>query len=196
MPRTAHQPSARSRSSWAGSCVGLNANPRRFTRACGSVTATTTRRPAGGGRTRGCPTALRAATRPRPGRSGRGLRHARGRGRRRRPAGPGRGRRRAGPRAGASSNWGFTMGTMSPPGATQCAMPRSSRVSEMNETSATASATRSGSVTGSSADGSSRTAWVRSMLTTRGSFRSARPAVLDPRREHRRGSRRAATDSR
>ena len=53
------------------------------------------------------------------------------------PAAPGRAPRPRARRAGVSSNWGLTMGSRSPPGAVAAAMPRSSRVSEMNDTSAT-----------------------------------------------------------
>ena len=121
-------------------------------------------------RTRGCPTGPPSgdSTSPRTS-SPRLQRMVARRARRRPPAARGRGPRHRAPRGGVSSNWGLTMGRMSPPGAVAAAMPRSSRVSEMNDTSATVSETGSGRVRRSAASGSRRAAWVRSMDTTRGS---------------------------
>ncbi len=97
---------------------------------------------------------------------------------------------------GVSSNWGLTIGRMSPPGEVTAAMPRSSRVSEMKDTSATVSETGSGRTRRSAASGSRRRR-ASAPWTRRGDpCATTPPAVRGPRREHRHAWRHAATGSR
>ena len=99
-PLARHHARACSRSRGEAAWVGLYAKPMRFT-----GTPSPPRRPArgapgGGGRTRGCPTARRATTRPRRGTSGRGPLRARGHAPRRRAAPSDRARPREAPAGG------------------------------------------------------------------------------------------------
>src|SRR5581483_9481841 len=78
-------------------------------------------------------------------------------------------------RRGSSSNWGLTSASTSPAGARQAAIAGRTLASEMNDTSTVASDGAKGS-----ASGRRWRAFVRSITTTRGSWRSAQSSWPRP----------------